>query len=126
VKFSQAMDILEVARLRNAEERWGKRFLDRLFTSTEQTYCDSKIMKFEHYAARFSAKEAALKALNVGANRPWKFKKIEVRREASGKPYLNFEKGCQEELFLDRNVRLELSLTHERKFAAATAVVITS
>src|SRR5258708_19562852 len=67
------IDIAEVLRVRHAIERFGDRFLQRIFTAGEIRYCDSKANRIERYAARFAAKEAAMKALGTGWNHavPW-------------------------------------------------------
>src|ERR1700757_1932914 len=62
------IDIAEVPRIRQSVERFGQRFLQRIFTPGEMRYCDSKANRFERYAARFAAKEAAMKALGTGWN----------------------------------------------------------
>jgi len=59
-------DIIQVERMRAAIERRGERILNRLFTPTERAYCESRPRPVEHYAARFAAKEAAMKALGTG------------------------------------------------------------
>ena len=65
MEIRQGIDITSVRRMKEAIGRHGRRFLDRIFTPGEQAYCESKRMKYEHYAARFAAKEAAMKAFEV-------------------------------------------------------------
>src|SRR3990167_6225802 len=67
--FQLGIDIVSVSRMRQAIERQGRRFLDRIFTKSEQAYCNRKKNKFENYAARFAAKEAVIKAKKGGPGR---------------------------------------------------------
>src|SRR3989449_2048450 len=81
-------DIAEVERVRAAIERHGESFLRRVFTASEIAYCEKHRNKFERYAGRFAAKEAAMKALGTGWRGGVRWQDIEVMREDSGKPKL--------------------------------------
>ena len=74
------IDIAEVDRIRQAIERFGRRFTERVFTTDEIRYCESKANRVERYAARFAAKEAAMKAIGTGWNRGVTWRDVEVRR----------------------------------------------
>ncbi|HEY3124469.1 MAG TPA: holo-ACP synthase [Thermoanaerobaculia bacterium] len=119
------LDLTEVARVSRLLERWGARFLDRVFLPGEILLRRRHSGAFaEHVAGRFAAKEAAMKALGTGF-RGVAFKEIFVGREASGKPCLEFRGRA-----LDRaralNVRAaEVSITHARTMAAAAVVLLT-
>ena len=63
--ITQGIDIIDVKRIQKAAERQGKSFLNRIFTPLETKYCESRPFKFEHYAVRFAAKEAFIKAANL-------------------------------------------------------------
>jgi len=80
------IDIAEVPRIREAIERFGERFLQRIFTPGEIRYCDSKANRVERYAARFAAKEAAMKALGTGWNHGVRWRDCEVVRMPGGRP----------------------------------------
>ena len=84
------IDIAEVPRIRHSIERFGARFLDRISTSGEQHYCDSKANRVERYAARFAAKEAAMKALGTGWNHGVRWVDCEVIRMPGGRPSIHF------------------------------------
>jgi holo-[acyl-carrier protein] synthase len=84
------IDIAEVARIRHTIERFGDRFLQRIFTADEMKYCDSKANRVERYAARFAAKEAAMKALGTGWNRGVRWRDCEVARSPGRRPTLVF------------------------------------
>jgi len=82
------VDLAEVSRVRAAIERRGEAFLHRVFTEREIAYCEPHRDKFERYAGRFAAKEAAMKALGTGWTHGVRWVDIEVARLASGKPTL--------------------------------------
>ena len=82
------VDIAEVPRMQAAIERHGQPFLRRVFTPNEMAYCERFRNKFERYAGRFAAKEAAMKALGTGWRRGIRWVDLEVVREQSGRPTL--------------------------------------
>src|SRR5260370_33919578 len=84
------IDIAEVPRIRHAIERFGDRFLQRIFTAGEIRYCDSKANRIERYAARFAAKEAAMKALGTGWNHGVRGRDCEWVRVPCGRPTSSF------------------------------------
>src|SRR4030081_172239 len=84
------IDIAEVPRIRNAIERFGDRFLQRIYSAGEIRYCDSKANRIERYAARFAAKEAAMKALGTGWNHGVRWRDCEVVRQPCGRPTITF------------------------------------
>jgi holo-[acyl-carrier protein] synthase len=90
VIISIGIDIIEVARIREVLLR-TPRFAERVFTSSERAYCDSRgVVAAQHYAARFAAKEAALKALQTGWRGGISWQDVEVSARESGAPYLIF------------------------------------
>src|ERR1035437_10823341 len=92
------IDIAEVDRIKATIERFGRRFLERVFTPDEIRYCESKANKAERYAARFAAKEAAMKAIGTGWSRGVTWRDIEVRRLPGGRPTIVFH-GKAGEIF---------------------------
>lgn len=120
----QGIDISSVRRMRQAIERHGKRFIRRIFTPAEAAYCETKRMKYEHYAARFAAKEAAMKAFEVSHENSSRFREIEVRRAPTGKPILYLSKISRKRFCIPANCQIELSLSHEREFAIATVLMV--
>lgn len=116
-------DVLEVRRMAEAGERFGERFYQRLFTPAEIAYCESRGNPSEHYAARFAAKEAALKALGAGWAKGVSWKDVEVVRRAEGPPALRLS-GAAGELAKALGVRrAHLSLSHTRDLALANVVL---
>ena len=84
------LDIAEVDRVEAAIGRHGERFLNRVYTEAERRYCDSKPNRFERYAGRFAAKEAAMKAIGTGWRRGVAWRDFEVQRAPSGQPIIHF------------------------------------
>ena len=113
------IDIAEVPRIRQSIERFGDRFLQRIFTPGEIHYCDSKMNRFERYAARFAAKEAAMKALGTGWNHGVRWRDCEVTRMPGGRPTMTFHgKAAEFAAKLGaKNVALSLSHTVEQAIA---------
>jgi holo-[acyl-carrier protein] synthase len=115
-------DLIETKRIEESIDRFGERFLERVFTVGEIAYCHRKKNAAESFAARFAAKEAGAKALGTGISRGVTWKELEVRREVSGKPTLHLS-GRAAELAEAMGVRrLQLSLTHSRELAMAVVV----
>jgi len=113
------IDIAEVPRIADSIARFGERFLHRVFTDGEIRYCDSKANRVERYAARFAAKEAAMKALGTGWNRGVRWRDIEVVRQPGGRPTITF-RGKAAEFAAQlgaKNVSLSLSHTQEQAIA---------
>lgn len=116
------VDISEVDRIAAAVGRHGQPFLDRVFTPGEIAYCERHRKKFERYAARFAAKEAAMKALGTGWRNGVRWVDIEVAREASGKPILRLHGRARELANALGARRLSLSLTHSGNIAFAQVI----
>ncbi|MFZ0957226.1 MAG: holo-[acyl-carrier-protein] synthase [Candidatus Sulfotelmatobacter sp.] len=117
------IDIAEVPRIRRAIERFGDRFLHRIFTAGEMRYCDSKANRMERYAARFAAKEAAMKALGTGWNHGVRWRDCEVTRMPGGRPTLAFH-GVAAEFAARLGVKnAALSISHTAEQAIAQVIL---
>lgn len=117
------VDLCEVPRLKQAIERHGVRFTSRVFTEAETAYAESKANRYERYAARFAAKEAAMKALGTGWRGGIAWRDFEVSNQASGRPALRFH-GRAAEIANQRGVRnISLSLTHTAEQAMAMVIL---
>ena len=117
------IDIAEVPRIRQSIERFGDRFLHRIFTAGEIRYCDSKMNRFERYAARFAAKEAAMKALGTGWNHGVRWVDCEVARLPGGRPTIAFH-GKAGEFAAKLGVKnAALSITHTTEQAIAQVIL---
>jgi holo-[acyl-carrier protein] synthase len=117
------IDVTEIGRIERSVERYGARFLDRVYTVAEQAYCLRKRKAAESFAARFAAKEAAAKALGTGISYGVSWLEIEVVREPSGRPTLRFH-GRAAQIAAGLGVaRAALSLTHTGQMAMASVVL---
>jgi holo-[acyl-carrier protein] synthase len=117
------IDIAEVPRIRQAIERFGDRFIQRVYTEGEILYCDSKANRVERYAARFAAKEAAMKALGTGWNHGVRWRDCEVTRMPGGRPTLTFHgKAAEFAAKLGAN-SAALSLSHTAEQAIAQVIL---
>jgi holo-[acyl-carrier protein] synthase len=118
-------DLIETRRLQQSMDRFGDRFLERIFTDGEIADCKRKKNAAESFAARFAAKEAAAKALGTGISHGVSWREFEVKREPSGKPTMSLS-GRAAELARAMGVRrVQLSLTHSRDLAMAVVLVET-
>jgi holo-[acyl-carrier protein] synthase len=116
------LDIAEIDRIEAAIKRHGAPFLERLFTPAEVAYCESHKAKYERYAARFAAKEAAMKALGTGWSHGVRWRDIEVTREPSGKPTLRLA-GVAADIAKRMGVKnISLSITHSGNLALAEVI----
>ncbi|MFY9947485.1 MAG: holo-[acyl-carrier-protein] synthase [Candidatus Sulfotelmatobacter sp.] len=117
------IDIAEVPRIRKAIERFGDRFLQRVFTPAEILYCDSKANRAERYAARFAAKEAAMKAIGTGWNHGVRWRDCEVTRMPGGRPTLTFHGKAAEFAAKLGAKHAALSLSHTAEQAIAQVIL---
>jgi holo-[acyl-carrier protein] synthase len=119
---SVGIDMTEVARIERSIARFGSHFLHRVFTDGERTYCAGKANAAERFAARFAAKEAAMKALGTGWSGGIRWVDIEVARANSGKPSLLLHGKAKERAQQLGIRRFELSLTHTHEYALAQVI----
>ena len=117
------IDLVEVARVAASIERFGDRFLKRIFTEDEIRYCRSKHNFVERFAARFAAKEAALKAIGTGWRGGVAWVDVEVRREPGGRPTLHYSGRASEYAARLGTKRAMLSLSHTAEHAIAQVIL---
>lgn len=118
------IDIVEICRVREAVEKWGKDFLSRIFTPREIAYSTARRFSYQHLAGKFAAKEACFKALGAPKRFPVKWPQIEVLNDADGKPTIVFH---GEALKLKKSRRVEtviISLSHSKNYAVANAILL--
>jgi holo-[acyl-carrier protein] synthase len=117
------VDLVENARIEHSLERFGERFLHRVFTAAEIEYSQSMKYPARHLAARFAAKEAVSKAFGTGIGKAMGWKDIDVRRKETGEPYVVLEGGAQK-LAEERNVsKVSITLSHTEHHAIAMIVM---
>lgn len=118
------VDLVHLPRMREIIARWQGRFLGRVFTEQEIAYCRARRDPVPHFAARFAAKEAALKALGTGLQLGIRWQELEVRREPGQAPVLILS-GRSREIGLTRGgSRVLLALTHDGDYAMAQAMLV--
>ena len=116
-------DLTEIERVRRSVERFGERFLRRVYTEGEIAYCMRKKNFAESFAARFAAKEAAAKALGTGISRGVSWQEFEVTREPGARPVLRLHGRAAHIARQMGVVHIALSLTHTREMAMAVVVM---
>jgi len=121
--LGSGIDLVEIGRIQQSLERYGQRFLNRVYTSAEQAYCLRKRKAAESLAARFAAKEAAAKALGTGISRGVNWLEIEVTREPGGRPTLRFHGRASEIAARLGVVHAALSITHTSDLSMANVIL---
>ena len=117
------VDLAEVPRVRHLVERYGQRFIERVFTPSEIAYVERKANRFERFAARFAAKEAGMKAIGTGWRHGVTWQDFEVANLPSGKPTLRLH-GVAARVADKLGVRnVSLSLTHTAVLGMAHVIL---
>lgn len=122
MKISCGTDIIEICRIKESIEEIGQRFLERIYTKNEIEYCESKRkQKYQHYAARFSAKEAVFKAISKEIKNKYEieWKNIEVINDCNGRPTINLL-----DIEIEGIDSIDISISHCKEYAVANVVVI--
>ena len=119
MKIKTGIDIIEIERVKKSIEETDCKFCERVYTIKEIEYCESKnVQKYQHYAARFAAKEAVFKAISELLNNKYniEWKDIEVLNDENGRPYINLLKK-------DINIDgMDISISHCKEYAVANVV----
>ena len=121
MKIRTGVDIIEINRIKQSIEGTDGKFCERVYTEKEIEYCESKKMqKFQHYAARFAAKEAVLKAISqlLESKFDIEWKEIEVLNDDEGRPFVNLLK---KDIPIDE---IDISISHCKTYAVASVVAI--
>ena len=121
MKINVGNDIIEVERIKESIENLGDKFLNRVFTEKEIEYCEKKgIMKYQHYAARFAAKEAVFKAISKLLKNKFEigWKDIEILNDNNGRPYANILNANL------KTVDIDISISHIKDYAISTAIIV--
>lgn len=116
---SIGIDIVSIPRIENIYKKYGERFINRIFTKNEQTYCEKQAKKFYSYAARFAAKEALIKTVGKGL---FEYKDIEIIIDEEGSPSINIINRQYLNEFKDK--ALLLSVSHDKDYAIASVLMI--
>ncbi|MCI9063653.1 MAG: holo-ACP synthase [Clostridia bacterium] len=122
MKIKCGTDIVEIERIKDSIEKLGNRFLNKVYTQEEIEYCESKgKQKYQHYAARFAAKEAAFKAISDQLDDKYKvsWKDFETKNDDMGRPNISIL-GIDDKQIED----IDISISHCKQYATANVVVL--
>ena len=122
MKIRTGTDIIEIERVKSSIEDTDWKICERVYTEKEIEYCESKKMqKYQHYAARFAAKEAVFKAISKILNGKYDitWKDIEVLNDENGRPYIKLS-----EQFANKIEDIDISISHCKEYAVANVVVV--
>lgn len=117
------IDLADIPRIRRAIERYGERFLSRIFTPWEIQYCLSKINPELSFAGRFAVKEAVFKAIGTGFAEGVKWTSVEVVNDKSGQPQVRLGQAIRKHI---RDKNIIISLSHTREYAVACAILVSN
>lgn len=122
MKIRTGVDIIEIDRVKKCIEETEGKFCDRVYTKKEIEYCENKkTQKYQHYAARFAAKEAVFKAISLEIKNKYdiNWNDIEILNDENGRPYVNI---------LNQDIRAEdidISISHCKEYAVASVIFTT-
>jgi holo-[acyl-carrier protein] synthase len=119
--YGIGIDIVRVHRIRDAVEKWGEKFLLRVYTGDEIAYCYKRKYPYSSLAARFAAKEAFIKAISSGI--PVSFSDIEISNSDTGQPLLRLKGKVDDFVKTKLITKVSLSLSHEQEYAVACVVL---
>ena len=115
-------DIIDVHRIENQVKK-GKAYIDKIFTPNEIAYCESKARKAQHYAARFAAKEAFLKAIGTGWRGGIAFNEVEIMNDEYGKPVITLHGKAKTTIQKICIKQMCVSLSHVKDMAIAIVII---
>ena len=118
---SSGIDIVEVKRVKRLVERWGDRFLHRVFTPSEIAYCRGKSWPEQSLAARFAAKEAIVKAIGTGLSQGIRWTSMEIVNDKNGRPSVKLGKRIKDKI---GDKRILISMSHTKEYAVAQAILV--
>ncbi|HKI78681.1 MAG TPA: holo-ACP synthase [Ignavibacteriaceae bacterium] len=115
------VDIIEISRIQDSVDKYGDKFLNKIYTKSELEYCLSKSSKYQHLAARFAAKEAVYKALTTGWHEVATWQDIEISNTPNGMPVVTLTGKLKD--FLSKDKNLKISISHSRDYVVCMAIV---
>jgi holo-[acyl-carrier protein] synthase len=118
---SLGIDLVEVKSIKILMEKWGDRFLHRVFTPWEISYCKSKSSPEQSLAARFAAKEAILKAIGIGLSQGIRWTSMEIVNDKNGRPSVKLGKRIKDKI---KNKKILISMSHTKEYAVAQAILV--
>ena len=115
------IDIIEIRRIKESIDEYGSNFLQKVYTPKEIEYCSAKANKYQHFAARFAAKEAVYKAFSTSHQEGLSWQDIEITNEPSGMPIVKLNGKLKS--FLSKDKDLKISISHSDKFVTCVAII---
>jgi len=115
------IDIIEIARVKKSIDEYGLLFLNKVFTEDEIIYCNKKFNRYQHFAARFAAKEAVYKAIASGWKEGLRWKDIEIENEPTGMPKI--KPSGKLKSFLSSDKELKISISHSDNYVTCVAII---
>ena len=122
--LGMGVDIIEIYRMRNAIKKWGDSFLTKIFTPREIGYSNSRRFSHQHFAARFAAKEAVVKAFGEPSKHPIRWTEIEVLNDSEGKPVIEFHNDALELKKKKMVGDVVVSMSHSENYAIANVILV--
>ena len=122
MKINCGIDIVEISRIKDAIDNLNDNFIKKIFTDREISYCESKgKQKYQHYAARFAAKEATFKAISEKLSDKYElcWKDYEVINDENGKPHININYTNSDDI-----ENIDVSLSHCKEYATANVTIL--
>ena len=118
------IDIVEISRFKKAKKKWGKNFLNKIFTENEIAYSKTRRFQDQHLAVRFAAKEAVLKAFGDKISSIHNWQDIEILNNETGRPYIRFHKSAKKLKSKEKIDDVVLSMSHCKDHAIANAILV--
>jgi len=118
------IDIIEIDRIKQSIETYGEKFLNKIFTKNEIEYSITKPNQYQHFAARFAAKEAIYKALSSDTNQVYSWQDVEIYNEKNGLPKVKFYGALKN--YLNENKQIKISMSHSEHYVTCVAILYQS
>lgn len=117
------IDLVDISRIEGLCNKWGGKFVERVYSEGEISYCESKPLPAQHYAARFAAKEAFLKCLGIGIGGAVSLKDVEIVNDKRGKPELKIRGKSKKIVSPEIARNIHVSISHTDKDATAVVII---
>jgi holo-[acyl-carrier protein] synthase len=121
--YGVGTDLVEVSRIEKIIQRWGDRFITKVYSPDEIDYCQKKAFPPIHFAARFAVKESFLKSLGIGLGMGVGLKDIELINHEKGNPSMKLHNRAGDMLRDNGVTAVHVSLTHTRNYASAVVIL---
>jgi holo-[acyl-carrier protein] synthase len=121
--LGMGVDIVEIYRMKDAIKKWGDSFLTKIFTPREIEYSTARRFAHQHFAARFAAKEAVVKAFGEPSKHPIRWTEIEVLNDEEGKPIIEFHNDALKLKVKKKVGNVVVSMSHSKNYAIANVIL---